>query len=254
MLSLLVAPFLPADVDSQDVEAARQDGLDRIEHVAYAAAGQKRPATLMVDGREVLLETALQEALIFDEHKHPRWPKGSPGGLGGQFMGVGEFMHLDGHDWEIAHVIGGNVIAYSASGKYGDVETRAFPITKVDGQPTVAGAVPMPAKVIKGGKHGSNVTIVDPYVDFASHDPALQIPAGSAITEAEWARFGKIDQENYIALQAKCGTDADGKAKQLLEKTYQSYDQATQDVVTGAYGEPYVVSTGWTLSLSWGVH
>ena len=84
MLSLLVAPFLPADTDSQDVEAARQDGLDRIEHVAYAAAGQKRPATLMVDGREVLLETALQEALIFDEHKHPRWPKGSPGGLGGQ--------------------------------------------------------------------------------------------------------------------------------------------------------------------------
>ena len=62
MLSLLVAPFLPADADSQDVEAARQDGLDRIEHVAYAAAGQERPATLMVDGREVLLETALQEA------------------------------------------------------------------------------------------------------------------------------------------------------------------------------------------------
>lgn len=250
MLSLLVAPFLPADVDSQDVEAARQDGLDRIEHVAYAAAGQERPATLMVDGREVLLETALQEALIFDEHKHPRWPKGSPGGLGGQFMGVGEFMHLDGHDWEIAHVIGGNVIAYSASGKYGDVETRAFPITKVDGQATVAGAVPMPAKEIKGGKHGSNVTIVDPYVDFASHDPSLAIPAGSAITEAEWARFGRVDQENYIALQAKFGKHQAGKAKQLLDKTYKAYDTATQDMVTSAYSSQYGSSSGFTLSLT----
>lgn len=250
---MTLAPVRWADLQVQDDEGdgALHGALAaRAEAAASRSVGQALPAWL--DARFLREASAreLLEALIFDKAKHPRWPKGTPGGKGGQFMQVGEWFRLGGSDWEIEHIMGGKVIAHRADGKYATVETQVFDVKEVGGVPTLPKAEVAPPRPIKGGKHGSDVPIIDPYVDPSTHDPSIQIPAGSEITPEQWLRFGKIDQEFYVELMGKFGAYGPGKAKALLDKSYDAYDTEVQKLVKSAYHAQYGSSSGFTLSLT----
>ena len=194
---------------------------------------------------------SIVEAAFFDETKHPRWPKKSPLGKGGRWIGLGELINLDGEVWEVAHVFGAEVVLHNASGKYGAVETKIIKATTgTDGEMHIKGATPAEPRAIQGGKTDSDVTIIDPYVDPSTHDASILIPENSAITAEEWLTFGKLDQQNYVDLQSKFGAHDPQKAPKLRDKAYAAYSQSVQQIVKTAFSDQYGGSSGYTLSLT----
>lgn len=204
---------------------------------------------LLADGIAFAYEPTLLEAFFqkkkWDKTKHPRWPAGTPNApdgsqRAGKFMLVGQRFTLKGKDYEVAHVVGGVVYAHVATGKYGDTKTVALkPTTAADGGLDIVGVTPAAPTVIKGGSYGvgSNVTVIDPYVDHASHDPSL--PKPEKFSAAEWARFGKLDQEHYLDLMERFG-DFDPKTTQSIHhKVYGEYEQAVQSLVQSAYSTQF---------------
>ena len=200
-----------------------------------------------------------------DEKRHPRWPKGTPGGLGGRFMKVGQRFLSGGKEWEIVQILDGHVYAQEASGKASKAELKdfvptikgKFPDEDGKSQPGVALDVkPAPPHYIEGGgKKGDNmgsstVTIVDPTVDHASHDPSIKLPADSPITEEEWERFGKLEQLHYLDVQQRMGKWHSGVASSLIKEAYTLFDSETQSLVSSAYQSQYGGSSGWTISLT----
>lgn len=204
------------------------------------------------------LAAALQEAVDPEfAAKHPRWPKGSPGGKGGEFMHVGERFVVGGKEYEIAHLVGGRVYAHRATHKAKEAGTDAFELSAdTDGSPTIKGMTPAAPKLIKGGQGPlagqavSTVTVVDPYVDQSTHDPSIPIPPKSELTPEQWLRFGKVDQEHYTALQEKFGKWGPGLAKDVVDKSYAKYDASAQDLVKNSYQSQYGSSSGYSLSLT----
>jgi hypothetical protein len=191
----------------------------------------------------------LQEALAADEQ--PRWPAGTPGGKGGQFMRVGETFTSGGKTWQIAHIVKGKVYAHEASGTYGAVETKAFATTKVGGETQVPGATYKAPVVPVGDKMKDyRVTTVRPEVDSSTHDPSIPIPANSDMTPEQWQRFGKIDQEHYVALQERFGAHKPGHAQKLVDAANAAAEAAVKSLVTNGYTNQYGSSSGMTLSLA----
>jgi hypothetical protein len=192
--------------------------------------------------------------------KQPRWPKGTE--RGGEWVRVGQRFSIGGEVWEIAHVINGRVYAHKETSDPKKAATAEFDPTKMGGAkaPTqaghdaeanvLAGITDAPALSVKGGKKGSTVTVVDPYVDSSTHDPSIPIPKDSPITPEEWKRFGKIDQENYARVQEKFGTWGPGKAQKHLQAAYSKYEDSVVQLVKSAYSSQYGSSNGFTLSLT----
>lgn len=222
---------------------------------------RRQPNAFSKDGGQTwnLLEAAALLEGKWDAAQHPRWPKGTP--RAGEFIKVGQRFHSpDGKEWVVSHIAGGKVIANRAEGKYTETETGVFSPTKVSGADSplkedthvIADAVKeAKPKLVKGGKSKeSTVAIVDPYVDSSSHDPSIGIPKGAKIGPEEWQRFGKLDQENYAELMERFGNYSPGKAKSLIDESYQDYTAQVQAIVKNAYSAQYGASSGHTLSLT----
>ena len=196
--------------------------------------------------------TALEEAAgPYDPNLHPRWPAGTPGGLGGQFMKVGQVFTYKGKTWEIDHIFGNRVVVHEASGNYAAAQTREFDVTETGGKTNEFTGAQRPApKSIKGGRSGSNVTVVDPYSDPSTHDPSLPLPANSSISAEDWKKFGRLEQLHYIDVQNRFGKHTASGASALIKKAYNEHDAETQSLVSQAYSSQYGSSSGWTLSLT----
>jgi hypothetical protein len=201
--------------------------------------------------------------------KHPRWPKGTKNwkgeNIGGQFMRVGERFKLMGTlpkggnagPFEIAHVVGGKVWAHNASGQYSGVKTLELTKKKTTGGLTIAEKVEvLQPKVTSGGKTGGyggygegDSPIVDPYVYPETHDPKLKLPENSKLTAEEWETFGKVDQENYIALMERYGAWKPNTAGALFAAAYKEYSAHVQQIVSSAYSSQYGSSSGQEFSM-----
>lgn len=196
----------------------------------------------------------------FDVKAHPRWPAGTPGGKGGQFMRVGERFSYQGDDWEIVHILGKSVWAQKVA-KTGDAKTDSQlielkAVKNRKGEAIIKGvALPAEGWKVKHGNKGDKTAggniVVSPYVEPETHDPSLQIPEGSPLTPDQWKRFGKVDQENYIFLQKRFGKwDASG-GKEKLQTLWNSYSGDIQSVLDQAYSDQYSgYSTGGAFSLA----
>jgi hypothetical protein len=243
-----VVPYCKLEPIDAPEEAFDDDPALLIARAAAAYLPTQRPERLTVELEEALGWTSTQEAL------HPRWPEGTPGGLGGQFMRVGQRFLFDGKEWEISHILGGKVIANESSGKYQAAETREFDPAKTPGKAVELGGAQRPkARKIKGGgKEGdiSDVTVVDPYVDHASHDPNLALPAESKMTAEQWKRYGRLEQMHYIDLMQRYGAHNASGASALIAKAYQDYEAEIQGIVDSAYSSQYGSSSGYSLSLT----
>lgn len=205
---------------------------------------------------EMALQSMLervQEAAVYKDKLHPRWPHDTPGGKGGEFMAVGQTFTSGGKTWQIAHIVNGKVYAHEASANYGAVETKGFDVKQVGGETHVPGAAYVPpTKVPKGGKTGAKLTIVDPYVDPATHDQSIPIPDGSSMSAEQWARFGKVDQEHYVELMGRFGPHKAGHAQKLVDKAYADWQGKVAETVKKGYGSQYGSSSGFSLSLAAG--
>lgn len=216
---------------------------------------RSRPVVVVTFGPDVggwePSEVAIEEGLVWNEAKHPRWPQGTPGGLGGQFMEIGQFFTWKGKTWEIAHIVGGRVYAYEAKNPK-TVETAVLPVkTDATGTPTVAGIKKAAPFKVTGGKYDqSNVTAIDPYVHPETHDPSLKIPEGSKIKPEEWKRFGKLDQELYIEQMKRFGKWEAGKAQTLHDQVYAKYNATLREMVKKAFNSQYGSSSGFSISIT----
>jgi hypothetical protein len=212
---------------------------------------------------------SLEEAKVkwgpLDDKLHPRWPKGTPGGRGGRFMKVGQRFLSGGKEWEIVQILNGHVYAQEASGKASKAELKDF-------EPTIKGKFPdehgkpeqgvaldvemAPPHYIEGGGHkgenmgSSTVTIVDPTVDHASHDPSIELPEDSPISDDEWLRFGRLEQLHYLDVQQRMGKWHANSASGMIAEAYTHFDSSIQSLVSNAYSSQYGSSDGWTISLT----
>jgi len=191
----------------------------------------------------------------FSKHEHPRWPAGTPGGKGGQFMQVGErFVGADGKPYEITAFQNGKVYAHLATGKAADVKTISLtPTAASDGGLELAVAPAPPVKVTgsKSFKADAPGTIViDPAVKPQTHNPSLAPPGTFSLSADQWKRFGEEDQERVIELEKRFGQWSPGKAKTLISQIKSQYDYEVQSIVESALSSQYGSSSGYTLSLA----
>lgn len=252
-------------------------------HLDEALRRQFEGATLelILDEARSLLEemaddwggpTGLLEGVGWDEERHPRWPSGTPGGLGGQFMRVGQRFSLDGVQYDVAHVIPGGIIAHVAThGTKGTPKTVEFSSKELaaDFKPEELSAAGLKAgqkvhvlvkaerptaEPIKGAKQhteGASFTgtVIDPYVDASTHDPSIAVPEGSDLKPEEWKRFGRTDQLVYSQVMERFGPwKADG-AQKLCDSLKAKCDTSTKALLKSAYSSQFGSSTGFTLSL-----
>lgn len=228
---------------------------DPTYRIAEAAAANSLPLDLQ-EAEEALHD--LEEALKWtatEEAKHPRWPANTPAGLGGEFMPslmrIGQRFNFDGKEWEIAHVLDGKVVAHEASGKVATAQTREFDPTKTPGPKyELTGATRPKARKVKGGRQNSDVTVVDPYVDFDSHDPSIPLPANSKMSAEDWGKFGRLEQLHYQDLQARYGAFNASGASNLIKAAYADFEHEIQSLVSSSYSDQYVGSSGFSLSIT----
>jgi hypothetical protein len=193
-------------------------------------------------------------ATRWDEHQHPRWPKGAQDpatgkSKAGQFMETGQqFMH-DGKRYEISFFGpkgSGKVFAVLAGGPK-NVGTQEFDVAQTGGgdsgsQPTIKGASPAEAKSFVAGTGTSGLTglTVSPFVED-DHDPTLALPTGipgMKVSPAAWKRFGRADQMNFIRLAQEFGTYSAGQNAALIAKLKGQVDStALNDVVSAFQGQ-----------------
>jgi len=204
-------------------------------------------------------ETEIEEAKWgpLDAVKHPRWPKDTPGGLGGEFMEVGQRFIYGGKEWEIWHIFkDGRVAANEASGNAASAEEKLIDPKSTPGPDNEIGGIKRaPARAIKGGKgeleHGpTDVTVVEPYADPSTHDATIPVPENSDLEPEEWQQFGRLEQLHYTDLQERFGKHTNSGAPNLIKDAYGQYDTEIQDMVSSGYSGQYGASTGFTLSLT----
>jgi hypothetical protein len=94
----------------------------------------------------------------FQDADHPRWPKGTPGGKGGEFMQVGERFIHNGKPYEITAFQNGKVYAHLATGAANDVHLLSLTPKKVGGKTQLDVKPAPPAKVADGrSQHSADV-------------------------------------------------------------------------------------------------
>lgn len=215
---------------------------------------------------------ALEEGIAWDPERHPRWPPGTPGGLGGQFMRAGQRFSLNGVEYDVARVFPGGVIAHVAThGTKAAPKTVEFSAKELAAdfkseELKAAGLKPgqkvhvlehvtrPPAEPIHGAKQGTDSssfsgTVIDPYVDPSTHDPSLPIPEGGDLKPEEWKRFGRADQIVYSQLMERFGPwKADG-AQKLVDSLKAKADSTSKALLHSAYQSQFGSSSGFTLSL-----
>lgn len=247
----------PEDATEDDPTTAVERAAWNAAHAPFAEAPPPDIDPDLLEALDLREATSVGEEAVytFDKAKHPRWPAGTAGGLGGQFMHIGQRFEFDGHEWEIQHVLDGKIVANEASGKVSKAQVRIFDPAKTAGAPTTfTGAKrPKPRLLRGGGKLGtgsSDVVVVSPYVDSATHDPKIALPADSKLTPEEWKRFGRIEQMHYVDLMKAYGPHTDNGATSLIKQAYADYESEVQSVVSGGYSSQYGSSSGWSISLT----
>jgi hypothetical protein len=217
------------------LEAPVADDFDLNDLLERAAAGVRLAPREFFDATPDDERLELLEAFKkpWNKQKHPRWPKGTP--KAGQFMRVGERFSFKGVDYEVALNTRGRVYAHVASGQYADVATVEFKGKKDDeGALTVPGITAAQPKQIVGGKSSSsNVTVVEPYVDHDSHDSSLPTPEG--LTDDQWQKFGKLDQEHYLDVMERFGKWKASSTKSLYKAAMDEYDSTIVGLVKSAH-------------------
>ena len=241
---LLAGPELePEGWDDEAPAPLPADALER----ALAGAG-----TL----REALLE--LEEASKWLPEQHPRWPKGTPGGLGGQFMKAGQRFRVGGVEYDVDQVLPGGVYAHLATkGKAKLAKYVWIPAAKKKGGQYELPGVDRPKpEAVFGSKYPQkelekyNPTIADPYVQD-DHDPSLPIPANAPkeMTPERWARFGRADQTRYIDVMLEFGEWSPGKAQGFVNSALAAQDSTIVNLVKAGYSTQYGSATGFAVSL-----
>jgi hypothetical protein len=181
-------------------------------------------------------------------------------------MRVGEHFNRGGKEYEITHVLGGKVWAREASGK--NVET----IT-VDTKKTAAFDAKHPAEVtvpsehvehtlpsatatmMKGGKAGGDITVVDADArDAGPHDPSIPLPKDSSFTAEEWAGFGRLDQLHYAELQGHFGKWDPQRAKAEIKAIAEKADASVLRYFNESISRQYGSSSGWSMTLASAYH
>jgi hypothetical protein len=244
----------PAGATTSILEYAPLEARDHDDAQDWGDPDEDTPVpTLIAGGEPVQLDPeAVIEAAVWKSDLHPRWPKGTPE-RGGEFMRVGEHFMSGGHEWEIAHIVHGHVIAHRAGGK---VSTMGEHVFKVEPHPEgggthLPGVERVVAPIPTGSKSESGtVTVISPYVDSSTHDPSIPLPASSELSATEWQRFGHADQLVYTELMERFGTYKPGVAQKLVDEAYSKATQQVQNMVRNAYDSQYGSSTGKTLSLA----
>ena len=212
----------------------------------------------------------------WDPKRHPRWPKGTPGGKGGRWMRVGERFLFKGVEYDITYVGPGELYAHVATkgtknvpdtvhftmkqetakaAGYSDEELKAAGLKPEDKVDVFAGVERPPAEPIKASKKTESTsftgTVLDPYVHPETHDPSIPIPKGAEdrISPEEWERFGAIDQKRFSQLMELYGVWSSGDVKTRMSKAKQNIDPAIVELLEEVYGHQYGGSSGMTISL-----
>jgi hypothetical protein len=222
-----------------------------------AAAAARRPPE-RENGSQELAEAK------WDEHLHPRWPKGTPGGLGGQFMHVGQRFKWKGEWYDVDQVLPGGVYAHVATrGKHGKAAYVWIPSAPKKTAEGTVQEIPEverpPAEVVvgekeMGGKYGPpeklTQTVIDPYVQ-PDHDPSIPIPpeAPKELTPERWQRFGRADQLRYTDLMKEFGAWKAGAAQSLVNQALANQSQDAVQFVKSSYSSQFGSSSGFTISL-----
>ena len=202
--------------------------------------------------------------MAWDEAQHPRWPKGTPGGLGGQFMRVGQRFRWKGEWFDVDQVLPGGVYAHVATrGKHGKAAYVWIPSKPKKTAEGTVQEIPEverpPAEVIvgekqMGGKYGPpeklTQTVIDPYVQ-ADHDPAIPIPpaAPAELTPERWLRFGRADQLRYTDLMKEFGEWKAGQAQGLVDQALANQADDAVKFVLSSYSSQFGSSSGFTIGM-----
>jgi hypothetical protein len=187
----------------------------------------------------------------FDAAKHPRWPKDAPNNKGGEFMQIGErFVGPDGKPYEIGAIHGSKIVAQSASGNPADVKEITL-----DAKDVAKGKVKAapPKKISSDKTHSAAVAgavTLSPFVEPSTHDPSIPKPASLHISDEEWKRFGKEDQEHFLHVEERFGAWSPGKSKTIISQIQQQYEGEIQQIVSSALSSQYGSSSGHTLNLA----
>lgn len=247
---IVVGGFEVEDPDRDDL-AALDGELERqasrvLSPVVDPAADVRRIAPSLLEALRVVESWDELEEATWHEPSHPRWPAGTPGGLGGQFMEVGQRIEFKGVLYDIAGVFPGHIYAHVATHGIKS-PSKTIEISGAD----VKQITRPPAESIKGAKGDTlhmTATVIDPYVDSSTHDPSIAIPAESKITPEEWKRFGKFDQERYVQVMQMHGKWSAGAAQTKLDKIKAENKTEAQTLVS-SYASQFGSSTGFTVSL-----
>jgi hypothetical protein len=88
-------------------------------------------------------------------------------------------------------------------------------------------------------------------VEPSTHDKSIPKPASLHISDEEWARFGKEDQEHFLHVEARFGDWSPDKSKKLISADSAPVRRAdSADHLVSALSSQYGSSSGSTLSLS----
>jgi hypothetical protein len=184
---------------------------------------------------------------------HPRWPAHTPGGLGGKFMKVGQHFVKDGVTYRVTAVGKGFVhVSETIGAMHGQTtpigqQLSLKSIPDANGEHFLPGIEPSPLGVSQPvGTEAINPTVAA----SGPHDPSLKNPFPTdKVTDEQWLRFGKLDQENAIRVQELFGKWTATKAKTLANKTFNDADAYTRERVHSGFGSQYGSSSGKSLSL-----
>ncbi len=187
---------------------------------------------------------------------HPRWPAGAPLGKGGEFMRVGERFTYKNKTYEITTIHGSRVTANIATG--GPTADEVSLDGKTKAGKTTINVQPADPKPIKGhasfSEKAQGQVTVSPYVDSSTHDPSIEKPEGTGISDKEWARFGREDQEHFLYLLDRFGAWSPGKSHEIISTVSKKYSTQAQSTVkaafSGQYGSGAAKHKGKTLSLA----
>lgn len=240
------------------------------EAVAPVGGGEERAlenSVLARVARQAERGLSLEEALSLleawspvEEKQHPRWPKNTPGGLGGKFMKTGQrFLH-GGVEYDVAFTAPGGLYAHVATrGHTKAAKLVWIPTKDVDdeGHAVLKGAT-RPAPDIPGGymsgkgatSSAITATVIDPYVQH-DHDPKIPLPANApqTLTAERWQRFGRADQLRYVDLMHQFGAWQDNKAQQLVDSELAKQPHDAVAFLMQAYASQFGQSTSWTIGL-----
>lgn len=248
--SLLAEPDEEEDGGLDD-ELERQELLNGPQQQMLANAA----LVLVARSRAKTLEEALELLEAWspeDAAKHPRWPEGTPGGLGGKFMHAGQRFRLGGTDYDVAFTVPGGVYAHVATkGQIAKAKTVFVPAKEIEKAERPPAVHTDYSHTPSAKASGLNLaTVVDPYV-AADHDPKIPAPADApaSLTPERWQRFGRADQLRYVDLMHQFGPWSDNVAQTKVDAELSKQPHDLVAFLKSAYASQFGSSSGFTIGL-----